>query len=133
MTAQNPPWEMGPDEVQELLALSPRERAASFFQLVADWEGAWGLKDAQGWVVSRETDGLPLWPHPALAEACAIGPWTGSLPKAVAVDELLADLLPLLAEDGLRIAVFPSPGDPGVLLTPAELAERLEQELQTGR
>jgi len=125
-------WEMGDGESRELLALPAEDRSINFFQLIADWEEAWGLKDVTGWVVAKETDALPLWPHPALAEACARGPWEGAVPKPVPLDELLIDLLPLLAGDRMQVAVFPSPDDPGLLLNPEEFGERLERELQIG-
>jgi hypothetical protein len=125
-------WEITEDEARQLLALPAGDRAIQFFQLVADWEEAWGLRDADGWVVGRETDALPLWPHATLAEACAVGPWEGALPEPAALDDLLEDLLPLLDEDGLRVAVFPSPDDPGLLLPPAEVRERLEREMEIG-
>jgi hypothetical protein len=123
-------WEIEDGEVEELLALPPEDRAIQFFQLLADWEEAWGLKDPAGWVVPRATDALPLWPHPTFAAACAAQSWTDATPEPVAIDELLIDLLPLLAADGLRVAVFPSLEDPGLLLTPVEFADRLERELQ---
>lgn len=125
-------WEIGEEEVRRLLALPAGDRAVQFFQLLADWEEAWGLRDADGWVVSRETDALPLWPHADLAVPCARGPWEGAAPEAVPLDDLLEDLLPLLEEDGLKVAVFPSPGDPGLLLAPAEVRERIERELEIG-
>jgi len=125
-------WEIEEEEVRRLLALPPEDRAVSFFQLAADWEEAWGLRDADGWIVAQETDALPLWPHAAFAEACARGPWEGAAPEPVALDDLLEDLLPLLQEDGLRIAIFPSPEDPGLLLAPEEVRERLERELEIG-
>ena len=84
-------------------------------------------------MVASETDALPLWPHPTLAAACAVGPWEGALPEAVPLDEMLEDLLPLLAEDGLRIAAFPSPHHPGLLLTPDEVREQIEREIEIGR
>jgi len=45
---------------------------------------------------------------------------------------LLDELLPLLEEDGLRTALFPTPDDPGVLLDAAELRRKLEAELDLG-
>src|SRR4051794_4741189 len=112
-------WIIAEDEVPQLLGLPAGDRAVSFFQLIGDWEEAWGLTDDDGWVVARETDVLPLWPHAVFAEACARGPWEGALPGAVSIDDLLVDLLPMLASENLRIAVFPSPEDPGLILTPA--------------
>ena len=125
-------WPIAEDEVRELLALPAADRAVHFFQLVADWEEAWGLQDDRGWVVSGATDALPLWPHAAFAEACARGPWEGAVPGSISLDDLLVDLLPLLAADNLRAAIFPTPDDPGLLLTPTELGEWLERELKIG-
>ena len=126
-------WEITEDEGRQLLALPAEDRAIQFFQLLADWEEAWGLRDAEGWVVASATDALPLWPHATLAAACAVGPWEGALPEPVSLDDLIDELLPLLAEDGLQVAVFPSPHDPGLLLPPAEVRERLEREMEIGR
>jgi hypothetical protein len=125
-------WEIGEEEIGRLLALPAADRAVQFFQLLADWEEAWALRDADGWVVSKATDALPLWPHADLAAACAQGPWEGSAPESLPLGDLLEDLLPLLEEDGLRVAVFPSPDDPGLLLSPAEVRERIERELEIG-
>ena len=125
-------WETGEDELRALQALPAADRAVQLVQLAADWEEAWGLKDEQGWVVAKATDALPLWPHPELARACARGNWEGAEPAALSVDDLLDDLLPLLAEDGLRTALFPTPDDPGLLLDAAELGRRLKAELELG-
>ena len=125
-------WEIGDEEVRQILALPARERAAAFFQLVADWEEAWGLKDSAGWIVAREAEALPLWPHSAFAEACARGAWESTAAAAIPLGELLEDLLSLLEEDGLAVAVFPSLDDPGVLMPPGELRARLEAELELG-
>jgi len=125
-------WEIDEEEVRQTLALPAGERAAAFFQLAADWEEAWGLKDSAGWIVSRDSESLPLWPHSAFAEACARGAWEDAAPAAISIDELLEGLLPLLEEDGLRVAVFPAPDDAGTVLSLRELRERLEQELELG-
>jgi hypothetical protein len=125
-------WLIDESEIRELFALPAEDRAVHFFQLVADWEEAWGLQDENGWVVSEGTDLLPLWPHAAFAEACARGRWEGAVPGAVSLDDLLVDLLPHLAADNLRAEVFPTPDHPGLILTAAELGERLEEELKIG-
>jgi len=125
-------WEIEGEEVRQLLALSAEERAVTFFQLVADWEEAWGLKSSEGWIVSRETEALPLWPHPELAAACACGAWENAVPEAVPIDELLEDLLLLLEEDGLGLAVFPTSKDSGTVMPLGEFRERLEKELELG-
>lgn len=125
-------WEIEDEEVQQLLALPAAERAVTFFQLVADWEEAWGLKDATGLIVTRETNAMPLWPHAAFAEACARGAWEDTTPEPISIAELLEDLLPLLEEDGIDVSVFPAPSDAGTVMPPGELRERLERELELG-
>jgi len=125
-------WEIDEDEARQILALPPGERAVTFFQLVADWEEVWGLKDSEGWIVARETDALPLWPHSVFAASCARGAWEGAAAEAMPLGELLEDLLPRLAEDGLTVAVFPAPEEAGVVMPPAEFRERLEKELELG-
>jgi hypothetical protein len=125
-------WETGEEELRALQSLSAADRAVHLVQLVADWEEAWGLLDDQGWVVAKATDAFPLWPHADLARACAQGNWEGAEPEAIPLDDLLEELLPLLEEDGLRTALFPTPDDPGVLLEAPELRRKLEAELELG-
>ncbi|HKI02300.1 MAG TPA: DUF2750 domain-containing protein [Thermoanaerobaculia bacterium] len=125
-------WEIEESEVRQLLALPAGDRTLPFFQLVADWEEAWGLRDEEGWVVAKDTDALPLWPHSTFAAACAQGAWEGTVPEPIPVDDLMVELLPLLEEDGLLVAVFPAPGDAGTVMSPREVLERLEAEIEIG-
>ena len=125
-------WETDEDELRRLQELPAADRAIQLVQLTVDWEEAWALTDEQGWVVSKETDALPLWPHPELARACARGNWTGAEPAPLSLDDLLDDLLPLLEDDGLRAALFPTPDDPGEIVDPAELRRRLGVEMEVG-
>jgi hypothetical protein len=125
-------WETNEEELRRLQALPAADRAIQLVQLAVDWEEAWGLTDTLGWVVSKETNAFPLWPHPELARACARGPWQGARPAPVSLDDLLEDLLGLLEEDGQRAALFPTPDDPGEIVEPEELRRRLELEMEVG-
>lgn len=127
-------WEIAEGEAERIAALPASVRQRLFLQLVADWGEAWGLRDGEGWILQRRSDGdvFPLWPHSEVAALCAQGRWEGCLPEPITLDEVLAELLPLLEEDGLRVAVFPSAEDEGALLQPAELARSLEAELALG-
>jgi hypothetical protein len=128
-------WKLDPQEQRQVFALPARDRYGLFLQLTVDWEEAWGLHSSQGWVLSSGEDGrdvLPLWPHPGFAEACAHGAWEGTTPSSIALEELLDDLLPLLAQDGIRVAVFPTPQGEGVLVTSEELGRDLQAELALG-
>lgn len=131
----DPAWEIEDAEVRETLALPPEARYASFVQLTADWEETWGLKDDNGWIVRGSNSheaAFPLWPHPTFARLCARGPWEGTVPERISLDELLDDLLPLLEEDAIVVEVFPAPEGPGTVITAADLRRQLQRELDLG-
>lgn len=127
-------WEIGDEELRAVRAMSAPQRYGYFVQLAVDWEEAWGLRSADGWVLSSSngSDAFPVWPHPLFAEACAQGDWEGAAPESIPLDELLEDLLPLLEEDRVQLAVFPTPEGEGVLTSPEELRRDLRAELELG-
>jgi len=127
-------WEIGEGEAERVAALPASDRCRLFLQLAADWGEVWGLRDGEGWIVQRraEGDAFPLWPHSEVAALCAQGRWAGCMPERLTLDDLIEELLPLLEEDGMRVAVFPSPQDEGTVYAPAELARALEDELALG-
>ena len=127
-------WEIGEDEARQILALPAEGRYRSFLMLLADWEEAWGLKDENGWIV-RSEDGnetFPLWPHSTFAQSCARGVWEGAVPGPVSLDDLLESLLPLLAEDGILLEIFPTPEEAGRVISSEAFREELERELELG-
>ncbi len=128
-------WELTEDERQLALALSPKERFSYFVQLLVDEGEAWGLRNDEGWVLGSDPergDILPLWPHSAFAEACARGTWDDAKPAEIPLDDLLEELLPLLAEDRITVAAFPTPDGDSILITPDELGRDLRAEIELG-
>jgi hypothetical protein len=119
---------------RELLALPERERLTALLQGIADGEEAWGLRREDGWVLDRAEDppAFPLWPHPDLAGAWAVGERADAEPAAIPLGELLEDLLPLLEEDGLAVSAFPVPEGRGLALPAARFRAELEAELELG-
>ncbi len=127
-------WELADGEQEIVLALSARERYGYFVQLAVDSGETWGLKNDEGWVLAgdEERDALPLWPHPDFAAACALGDWAKAVPQPIALDELLADLIPILEEDGISVAVFPGPDGDSAVVDPKDLRHDLEAEIELG-
>ena len=128
-------WELTDDERRLALALSPKERYSYFVQLLVDEEEAWGLRNDEGWVLGSDPergDILPLWPHSAFAEACAQGTWDDARPAEIPLDDLLEELLPLLEEDRIMVAVFPTPDGDSVLIAPEELGRDVRAEIELG-
>lgn len=64
-----------------------------------------------------------------MQRACATDPWEGAAPEALSLEELMELLERLEAED-LAVAVFPTPQGQGVVVTPKELRQHLEAELE---
>jgi hypothetical protein len=128
-------WELTAEERQLALALPPKERYRYFVQIVADEGETWGLRNDEGWVLGSDPergDILPLWPHSTFAEDCARGTWDDAKPAEIPLDELIEDLLPLLQEDRITVAAFPTPEGNSVLVPPEELGRDLREELELG-
>ena len=127
------PYAINQQELDAVFALPAPDRYAHFVKRVDDWEEAWGLASQGGWVMVGDPDGcecIPLWPHPAYAEALATGDWGGGKPTPIALADLLAKWLPGMAKDGFRVAVFPSRDRKGAVVDPLRLKLDLEIECE---
>jgi hypothetical protein len=123
---------MNEKQIAAVLALSGPQRAEHFAKMVADREEAWGLYDG-GWASSATDDGgtaLPLWPASDYAQLCAAQEWSAYSPRAIALDNLLEALIPMLREQSASVAVFQTPEGRGVIVTPDELQAMLASELE---
>lgn len=128
-------WELDDEERRLALALPVKERYSYFVQVLVDEGEAWGLRNDEGWVLGSDPergDILPLWPHSAFAEACARGTWDDAKPAEIPLDDLLENLLPLLEEDRITVAAFPTPEGDSVLIKPEELGRDLHAEIELG-
>jgi len=129
-------WELDDEERHLALALPAKERYSYFIQVLVDEEEAWGLRNDEGWVLGSDPergDILPLWPHSAFAETCARGSWDDAQPAGIPLDDLLEELLPLLTEDHITVAAFPTPEGDSLLIPPEELGRDLRAEIELGQ
>jgi hypothetical protein len=103
---------------------------------ICDWGEVWSLRNAEGWVLSRDDgghEGVPVWPHPRFAEACAEGDWRDCIPAVISLDDWLNKWLPGMGRDTRFVAAFLLPGAPnrGIPVEPAEHRRHLLEELES--
>jgi hypothetical protein len=126
------PYPLNPNQFASVSALAGPERYKHFVARVADWQLVWGLKDQDGWVSAADDEGnpgVPVWPHPQYALACASGAWAGNSPAPIEVHEFLERWLPSMAEDGVLVAVFPTITMRGIFVPALQLQQAIEDEL----
>jgi hypothetical protein len=124
-------------ELAATLELPPLERYSYLVHRVAGSAEAWGLRSADGWVLVSDDagdggDAFCLWPHPAFAQACIDGR-EDCFPEPIALQELVEELLPALAEDAIRLAAFPAPTGEVALVDARDFGHHLEAELRQCR
>ncbi|SEU01255.1 DUF2750 domain-containing protein [Stigmatella erecta] len=119
--------EMSEARLQAVWALPPERRHAWFVQRVRESGEAWGLY-SKGWALAQDAQGndvLPLWPGPAFAQRCATRMWAAYAPRRVALAELLEEMLPELAAEGIPVGVFFNPDGEGWPVAAQELGAQL--------
>jgi hypothetical protein len=119
--------EMSDARLEAVLDLPPSRRHAWFLQRVRESSEVWGLY-AEGWALAYDDEGrdvLPLWPTAASAKLCATHLWEGFEPRRIPLPELLEELLPELAQEGIPVGIFFTPRGQGWPVTAAELRAQL--------
>jgi Protein of unknown function (DUF2750) len=122
-------------QVQQTVMLSGPRRYAYFIRRVAQTGTIWGLY-RNGWALAKKEDGslvFPLWPDREFATICADYEWTGYAPQPFSLDELVGELLPQLAQDGIATGVFYTPGARDVMPSAGLLLRDLNDELRSLR
>ena len=124
-------WEMHDKEFESAFRLPVKQRYDYFIKKVADWEKVWSLATKDGWVLACDDEGkeaVPVWPHERFAEAC-VSQWPGSESRSIELSIWKDRWLPGMLADGRLVAVFPTPGGKGVLVSPDQLTCDLNKEI----
>lgn len=121
-----------PPKLLAVQSLPEDQRYLHFLRQAANSERVWGLLDPRGWVTLTDPQGqvgLPVWPHPAYAAACASGDWEAYVPACIEVPAFLSRWLPDMAELGVQVDVFPVTGRRGHRVSALQLELRLREQL----
>jgi len=124
-------WIPTENEIRALIAAPAAKRYEYWIKKVADQQQVWSLwKD--GWALASDTPGheyVPVWPHMKYAELCATGQWAGYVPRDIALTSWLDRWISGMENDNRRVAVFPTPSDRGIAVSPRKLESDLREEL----
>ena len=127
-------WILTDKELSSVFGLEASKRYGYLIKKVADQEMLWSLWDKDGWALAaaedKKSEAIPIWPHKKFAEACATGSWDGYEPKRISLDQWLSKWIPGMEKDRRLVAIFPTPIDKAVLVTPSKVAADLGTELE---
>ena len=129
----NESYRLTTKEFESVTQLDGPARFKHFVSRVADWEKVWGLRSDSGWASVGDDDGnsgFPVWPHPQYAAACATGEWAENQPALIGVHEFVESWLRNMANDRVKVAVFPTPKMKGVVVEAGDLRQILQDELK---
>ncbi|HID69966.1 MAG TPA: DUF2750 domain-containing protein [Desulfobacterales bacterium] len=119
-------------KMSNLLSMPGDARSRYFVRKIADFEAVWGLFE-EGWAMVADDNGqeaIPFWPEKELAELCVKGKWEIYHPKRIKLQDFLLKWLPGMKNDGLSVAIFPTPNDKGIIFSPTKLLSMLKVELK---
>ena len=126
-------WHVNDAEFTSVLGLPAPRRYEYFVKRAASHGQLWGLRGDWGWVIAEDDERnqhFPVWPHQRFAQAVATEQWSDGVPDAIDIDEWVEGWLPDLDRDGLRVAVFQTPDDQGVTVSPQRLKSDLDAALE---
>ena len=125
-------WHVDDAEFTSVLELPAPRRYEYFVKQAATHGQLWALRGEGGWVIAEDDSGnqhFPVWPHQRFAWVVATEQWSDAVPAAIDIDEWVEEWLPDLDRDGIRVAVFQTPDDQGVAVSPRRLKRDLDAEL----
>lgn len=120
---------------QELLSvinLNADNRYKYFIKKITDWDRVWGLYN-NGWALAETGQNevvLPIWPAKEFALICANSNWKSYTPESFSLSDLENDLLPSLKNDKVKVAIFYTPKDKGIVVENDKLIDDLKEELK---
>lgn len=91
----------------------------------------WGLYSEEGWAVCpsieyEETDVFPFWSDKRYAAALCTEEWSSYEPRAITLEDFLAEWLPGMHEDDVLVGPNWDAEMTGLEMEPADLAQALD-------
>jgi hypothetical protein len=110
-------------ELNDMLEANQQQRAQFFDRLVNQHQQIWILHDQDGAVMltTDEEDCIPVWPTAEAAELWRNEEWSDCEAMPVQLSDWFQRWTVGMQDDELCVAVFPLPGEEGMVLLPEEL------------
>lgn len=109
---------------------SPPEKRLSYtIKEIRETKVVWILTDEHGCVMlnSDDEDCVPIWPNKEFADDWATGDWINCKAQSIELGVWLDRWTSGLEEDQVAIAIFPNPGEDGLVIEPDEFAYELSK------
>ncbi len=115
-------------DLDDMLAAQPQQRAQFFDLLVNQYEQIWILCDDDGAVMltSEDEDCIPVWPTQEAADLWRNEEWQSCELMPIKLADWFARWTTGMQDDNLCVAVFPVPGEDGMVLLPEEFEALLK-------
>lgn len=110
-------------DLNDMLAAPAEKRTQYFDELVNHYQQIWILSDADGAVMltTDDEDCIPVWPTQEAAELWRNEEWSECSALAISLTDWFARWTRGMQDDDLAVAVFPVPGEDGLVFLPEEL------------
>ncbi len=118
-------------EIQSVIALDGNKRYEYFIKRIVDNEHLYGLYN-DGWAMSSDGDTkiFPVWSAKEYAEMCANDEWNGFKAKKFSLNDFIEELIPNLKQDGMKVGVFYTPNNKGVVPSFEQLESDINEEMK---
>ncbi|WP_100642998.1 DUF2750 domain-containing protein [Alteromonas facilis] len=115
-------------DLNDMLAAPADKRVQIFDQLVNENQLIWILSDDDGAVMltTDDDDCIPVWPTQESAELWRNEEWSDCSATPISLKDWFARWTMGMQQDDLCVAVFPVPGEDGMVLLPEELETLLK-------
>mgnify|MGYP002284679668 FL=1 len=120
-------------KIENIFKLSAKERFSYFVRKLTDLEEVCGLSEGTEWALLWDNYNnklFPVWPEKDFAEICANGPWNSYIPKLIKLEDFISKLSIKLDSEEINYAVFLTTENKGIIISPKELCEVLEMEIE---
>ena len=119
-------------EINKVLSTDADTRLTYLVKRVADWEVIWTLKDKTGFVLLGDKAGVqyvPVWPFAEYAQLSCTGTWTDAHPEAISLDRFMNKWIAGMIVDKRMVAIFPTPTDSPLVMSPEKFKLLLDEAL----